>query len=234
MIWPQRPGVAALLVVLGTGLVVGGGVSLAEIPRPPPPPVRTQEVSPAPTLIPVVPRPGEGAGGQDPGAAPPAARGRELPAQWPEIRPEALTLRPGSGGPVAPVDPVRVVDGVLDLPEDPDRVGWWRDGARAGAPFGTVVVAGHLDTTDDPEGFLVGLGELRPGDLVDLADDREHQRYRVTGNYLLPSADLSHRSDLFVQQRPHRLLLITCAGPFDPELGRYQDNRIVEAVPVAG
>ena len=58
------------------------------------------------------------------------------------------------------------------------------------------------------------------------------QRYRVVGNYLLPSADLSRRSDLFDQRRRHRLLLVTCGGPYDQEQGRYRDNRIVEAVPV--
>jgi hypothetical protein len=132
------------------------------------------------------------------------------------------------------VDPVDVVDGVLELPEDADRVGWWRGGSRAGSPFGTVVVAGHLDSATDPVGYLAGLTGLAAGELVELSDGEERQRYRVVRNYLLPSADLSSRSDLFAQQRRHRLLLITCGGPYDQVRGRYRDNRIVEAVPVVG
>lgn len=166
--------------------------------------------------------------------APPAQRGRPLPAQWPEIRPTTLTLLSGTGGPTAPVDPVRVVGRSLSLPDDPDRVGWWQAGARAGAPFGTILLAGHLDSVEDPVGFLAGLAALRPGDLVEVSAGSSRQAYRVSRNYLLPSADLSRRSDLFDQQRPHRLLLITCGGPYDRELGRYRDNRVVEAEPVTG
>ena len=93
------------------------------------------------------------------------------------------------------------------------------------------MVAGHLDSATDPAGFLAGLAGLMPGDLVELAAAEEQQRYRVVGNYLLPSADLSRRSDLFEQRRRHRLLLITCGGPYDHVRGRYRDNRIVEPVP---
>jgi hypothetical protein len=95
------------------------------------------------------------------------------------------------------------------------------------------VVAGHLDSPTDPAGYLAGLSGMVPGDLVELSDGEERQRYRVVRNYLLPAADLSSRSDLFAQQRRHRLLLITCGGPYDEVRGRYRDNRVVEAVPVA-
>ncbi len=187
-------------------------------------------------LLPSVPRrAGSGsppATAPDPGDVPPAATGRALPPQWPEFRPTRLTLRPGTGDAPAPVDPVGVTSGRLALPDDADRVGWWTGGATAGAPFGTVVIAGHLDSASDPAGHLAGLTTLAPDDLVDLATTTKHQRYRVVSNYLLPSADLSRRSDLFEQRRPHRLLLITCGGPYDHERGRYRDNRIVEAVPV--
>ena len=167
---------------------------------------------------------------------PPAvATGQELPPQWPQFRPTRLTLSSGSGAASAPVDPVGVDrDGNLALPDDADRVGWWRGGSRAGAPFGTVVVAGHLDTADDPAGFLVGLGALSPGDVVELASRSERQRYLVLRNYLLPRADLSSSSDLFEQRRRHRLVLITCGGPYDDVRGRYLHNRVVEAIPVAG
>lgn len=163
------------------------------------------------------------------GAGPPAATGRVLPSQWPEFVPTRLTLGAGA---VAQVDPVSVVDGTLALPVDADRVGWWRDGSRAGAPFGTVVLAGHLDSDTDPAGYLAGLVGVARGDVVELSGGGERQTYKVTDNYLLPRADLSSRSDLFVQQRRHRLLLITCGGPYDVAAGRYPYNRVVIATPV--
>lgn len=166
------------------------------------------------------------------GAGPPAATGRVLPSQWPEFVPTRLSLGQAVGGAAAPVDPVSVDDGTLALPDDADRVGWWRDGSRAGTPFGTVVLAGHLDSDTDPAGYLAGLAPVVPGDVVELSGAGVRQAYRVTDNYLLPRADLSSHSDLFEQRRRHRLLLITCGGPYDATAGGYLYNRVVVAEPV--
>ncbi|HEX6151422.1 class F sortase [Nocardioides sp.] len=163
---------------------------------------------------------------------PAAATGRTLPPQWPEFVPTRVSLGEAADGVTAAVDPVSVVAGTLELPGDADRVGWWRAGSLAGAPFGTVLVAGHLDSDTDPAGYLAALAELAPGDVVELAGDGDRQHYRVTRNYLLARANLSQRSDLFEQDRPHRLVLVTCGGAYDVAAGRYQFNRIVEARPV--
>ena len=163
---------------------------------------------------------------------PPAATGQALPPQWPEFEPGQLSLGGAADRVTAEVDPVAVEGGTLGLPEDADRVGWWRGGSLAGAPFGTVLVAGHLDSDTDPAGYLAALAAVVPGHVVELTGEGDRQRYRVTRNYLLPKADLSARSDLFDQQRPHRLVLITCGGAYDVAAGRYQFNRIVVAQPV--
>lgn len=163
---------------------------------------------------------------------PPAATGQPLPPQWPEFEPSRLSLGEAADRVTASVDPVSVEGGTLGLPEDADRVGWWRGGSLAGAPFGTVLVAGHLDSDTDPAGYLAALAAVAPGDVVELTGEGDRQRYRVTRNYLLPRADLSARSDLFEQQYPHRLVLITCGGAYDVAAGRYQFNRIVVAQPV--
>ena len=115
---------------------------------------------------------------------PPAATGRVLPSQWPEFVPTRLAVGEAAA---AQVEPVAVADGTLALPVDADRVGWWRDGSRAGAPFGTVVLAGHLDSDTDPAGYLAGLAAVAPGDVVELSGGGERQDYRVTDNYLLPA-----------------------------------------------
>jgi len=162
----------------------------------------------------------------------PAATGQALPPQWPEFEPGRLSLGEAADRVTASVDPVSVEGGTLGLPEDADRVGWWRGGSLAGAPFGTVLVAGHLDSDTDPAGYLASLAAVEPGDVVELTGEGDRQRYRVTRDYLLPRADLSARSGLFEQQRPHRLVLITCGGAYDVAAGRYQFNRIVVAQPV--
>ena len=233
-----RLAVGAVVAVLGITLLVAASVRGAP-EQDERPPARVDDPSRpgerAAGLRESVPRAADGpsaarpADGEEPD---PVALGDPLPPQWPEFRPTRVVLRPGAGGGAAPVDPVGVVDRSLRLPDDADRVGWWRGGSRAGTPFGTVVVAGHLDSATDPAGFLAGLASMDSGDLVELSSSDEQQRYRVVGNYLLPSADLSRRSDLFEQRRQHRLLLVTCGGPYDEVRGRYRDNRIVEAVPV--
>ncbi|GAA1478344.1 hypothetical protein GCM10009623_27900 [Nocardioides aestuarii] len=238
----RRALAAGLSAALGVALlvaaaVVGGGDEEPPVASAPPPPAATSEparVGPGRVLERSRPRPGDAPGTSGPsGGAPSAATGRRLPRQWPDFRPTALSLGAAAYGATAPVEPVSVVGRALELPADADRVGWWRGGARAGTPYGTVVVAGHLDTTTDPAGYLVALTALRPGDRVVLSAPRRRQAYEVVRNYLLPSADLSARSDLFEQRRPHRLLLVTCGGPYDRVRGRYLDNRVVEAVPVA-
>ena len=235
-----RRGVAAgLLTALGAALLVAAAMAGDEPSRSraaPPPPAATSDpapVGPGRVLERSRPRPGDAPGSAGPteGAAP-AATGRRLPRQWPDFRPTRLGLGAAAYGATAPVDPVAVVGRALELPDDADRVGWWRGGARAGTPFGTAVVAGHLDTATDPAGYLAALAALRPGDRVVLSAPGRRQAYEVVRNYLLPSADLSARSDLFEQQRTHRLLLVTCGGPYDRERGRYLDNRVVEAVPI--
>lgn len=228
-----------LLALLGVALLVAAAVVGDEGPRSPaapPPPVTTSDpapVGPGRVLERSRPSPAAPPGSAGPSdGAPPAATGRRLPRQWPDFRPTALALGAAAYGATAPVDPVTVVGRALELPADADRVGWWRGGARAGTPFGTVVVAGHLDTATDPAGYLAALSVLRPGDRVVLSAPGRRQAYEVVRNHLLPSADLSSRSDLFEQRRPHRLLLVTCGGPYDRERGRYLDNRVVEAVPI--
>ncbi|QBR92179.1 class F sortase [Nocardioides euryhalodurans] len=228
---------AAVLAVVGVGLLAAAyaGTDPAQAP---PDPSTVGSAGSAPTLAPADPRPPgdapEGDASSEGGTPAPAAVGRALPPQWPELVPTRLTLRPDAGGASAPVVPVAVVGRTLTLPDDADTVGWWRGGSRVGSPFGTAVVAGHLDSVTDPAGYLAGLAVLVPGDLVELGSEQEQVRYRVVRNDLLPSADLSSRSDLFEQRRHHRLLLITCGGPYDEEAGRYRDNRVVEAVPVPG
>ena len=158
----RRHAVAAVVAVVGVPLLVAAVRGTSEQAQPP---ARVGDAAgrtdgDVPGLRAAVPRPADGPSGATPtdGDEPdPVAVGDPLPPQWPEFRPTRVVLRPEAGGGAAPVDPVGVVAGSLELPDDADRVGWWRGGSRAGTPFGTVVVAGHLDSATDPSGFLAGL-----------------------------------------------------------------------------
>ena len=69
-------------------------------------------------------------------------------------RPATLTIP--SLSVEASVKPVDVVGGELQVPEDPQTVGWWRSSAAPGAEGGSTVIDGHIDSA------AAGLGALLP------------------------------------------------------------------------
>ena len=80
-----------------------------------------------------------------------------------------------SVGIAAQVDQVGVApDGQMELPPDPDRLGWYRFGPAPGSPQGSAVLAAHVDSRRYGLGQFARLQEASVGDLVTvlLADGR--------------------------------------------------------------
>lgn len=166
-------------------------------------------------------------------AAPPARPGQTGPTQRHTFAPSSITLHPRVGSTAsATVDPVDTgLSGELSLPADPGQVGWWQSGALAGDVFGSVVLAGHIDSRDGGIGFFVRLLHVQPGDEVVLEDAAYQQRYRVVDRKDVPKASLATTTDTFSQSVPGRLVLITCTGTWSP-VTHYPDNLLVTAEPV--
>ena len=147
--------------------------------------------------------------------------------------PTSITLYPRNaavaGAAVERID--TTPSGELGLPRDPGHVGWWQSGALAGDVFGSVVLAGHIDSRDRGVGFFERLLRVQPGDEVMLHDGTNEQRYRVVSRRDIPKASLATGTDAFSQQVPGRLVLLTCTGPFDP-VTHYPDNLVVTAEPL--
>lgn len=137
-------------------------------------------------------------------------------------------------GTTVPVERADVdATGALVVPDDPARAGWWTGGARVGEPFGSVVIAGHIDSARFGIGRLAALRDVVPGDEVVVAGDGSTMvRYRVESAVRIPKADLGAESALFDQAGPHRLVLVTCDGEFDRSARRYADNLVVTALRV--
>jgi hypothetical protein len=131
----------------------------------------------------------------------------------------------------APVMPARTVAGVLALPTQVDQVGWWDGSAEVGDPFGSTVIAGHLDSPTGSPGFFGRLFTARPGQIVTVTGNGRNARYRISTLRTVPARALATSAGAFDQAGPHRLVLITCAGRFDPVVGRYDHNLVVTAVP---
>ncbi len=122
-------------------------------------------------------------------------------------------------------------DGLMEIPDDGDRAGWYRYGAAPGEGSGSVVLAGHVDT-DEGLGAMAALREV-PLDAVvkvELEDGSVHA-YEVVGRETIVKDDLP-TDDIFDRSGPERLALITCGGPWRSAESGYRDNIIVVATPV--
>jgi hypothetical protein len=133
----------------------------------------------------------------------------------------------------APVDPVGVTrDGRMRLPDDVDRVGWYRFGPAPGRPQGSAVLAGHVDSWDQGLGALSRLRSVEPGRRIAVTDAAGRvTRWQVVTRRLVVKQHLP-LARLFTRSGPPRLVLLTCGGPFDERLRSYRDNLVVVAVPV--
>jgi LPXTG-site transpeptidase (sortase) family protein len=132
----------------------------------------------------------------------------------------------------AVVEPEQTVDGVLQIPLDIQRVGWWGGSAYAGDPFGSTVIAGHVDSSLQGLGFFAELLLMQVGDLITLRSDTHTLTYRVVSATLVNKEALASDNQALDQRGPHRLVLITCSGQWHPEVRSYASNLVVVADPV--
>jgi sortase (surface protein transpeptidase) len=142
-------------------------------------------------------------------------------------------LRVPALGVDAPVDAIGVTErGDLVIPDAVDRVGWYRFGPAPGAPAGSVVVAGHVDSARQGRGALFDLRSVEVGARIDLVTESGRTfRYRVTGRETIAKRRLPTER-LFDREGAPRLVVITCGGPFDRATSSYRDNLVVAADPV--
>ena len=182
-------------------------------------------------VLPVPGRPGTPALG-NPGPTTPVATASEArPAASDTHRfiPERIEL-PGDAS--AAIVPVATVGRELVVPEDPGRVGWWDGSSYVGDPYGSTVIAGHVDTLDRGLGFFYRLWNIKVGERVVLKAGHLRQAYKITALRQVPRTDLVD-DGVFDIGGPPRLVLITCAGNFRADRGGYSRNLIVVARPVS-
>jgi len=145
--------------------------------------------------------------------------------------PQELVLP--SLGVTAKVSRVDSVSGVLQVPDDISTVGWWQHSVPAGSLSGTTVIDGHIDSAAAGEGALFHLADLGPGDRIDVKTTTGHTlSYQVQARRIYVKAQ-GLPAELFNQQGPARLVIISCGGPFDSTEHSYEDNVAIYATPAA-
>ncbi|RJK93780.1 class F sortase [Vallicoccus soli] len=217
----------AALLVSGLGLWAGSGAQVradvgalpAPVPSAAPEPVVTATASPRAPAPSRAPRPVRAT----PFAPPSAA-----------FVPERLVLPAVDVD--QPVVPVAAGAGVLDVPEDPDVVGWWRDGARPGSGVGSAVLVGHVDSARYGRGPLARVVDLRPGDRAELGGRRVQggageRSYEVVAVRTFVKERLPAER-LFTARGPERLVVVTCGGSYDRDRGGWDSNVVVVLEPV--
>ncbi|HEV8023843.1 MAG TPA: class F sortase [Candidatus Nanopelagicales bacterium] len=133
----------------------------------------------------------------------------------------------------APVDSVGVYeDGSVEIPDDVARVGWYRFGADPAQGQGSTVIVGHRDGFDQGPGAFYSIAGLDVGDVVDVElSDGSIREYEVVSREVI-AKEILPTSDLFAENGPERLTLISCIGYFDRSADGYRENVVVTAVPL--
>lgn len=160
----------------------------------------------------------------------PAGVAQQAASQVQPERPVSVTL---SNGVVMHVDVASTgADGVLQLPENISRAGWWEGSSRLGDPYGSTVLAAHVDSFTQGIGPFAALLSAHPGERVLVMGPHLAQPFRVVSARFVPKTSLTPGSHAYSAYGRRRLVMITCGGPYDPGNGGYQDNVVVVATPL--
>lgn len=148
------------------------------------------------------------------------------------VPPQAPTSVRLPSGAVVDVHAVRTDRaGDLPVPADARSAGWWRGGARVGDAFGKTLLAAHVDTPTRRLGPYAELYATRPGARVVLRSADLVQVFRIRSVQLVGRGSLAGRPGLYSPRGARRLVLVTCAPPYDPRRGGYQNLVVVIAAP---
>jgi Sortase domain len=165
-----------------------------------------------------------------PASARPSAAGPAPSRQGAPFQPARVQV-PRTGVDAAVVPVTVQPGGLLAVPGDVRTAGWWSAGAAAMAPSGSVVLVGHVDSARQGPGVFFAIRTLLPGDRVVLSSgDGRTAAYTVVARREYPKNVLP-AGEVFDQDTPPRLVLVTCGGTFDTRTRHYSDNVVVYALP---
>lgn len=140
------------------------------------------------------------------------------------------TIRLPDGGTATLVRKEIGPDGTLPVPDGVREATWW--GAGLGSAQGATVLAGHVNWRG-ATGPFAELWDAAADDPVTVVDNAgTTYRYRISELVTVAKEELPSRAeDLFGQDGPARLVLVTCGGRWVGGEEGYSSNRIVVATP---
>lgn len=124
-------------------------------------------------------------------------------------------------------------DGVLDVPDDLASAGWWRGGSALGDPFGSTLLAAHVDSRTQGLGPFASLLDARRGARFEVSSPGLRQVFATTSVRRVERRSALRDRSIYDATGERRLVLVTCAPPYLPERGGYQRLVVVTATPTS-
>ncbi len=116
-------------------------------------------------------------------------------------------------------------DGRMDVPKNPDNVGWYEPGTLPGAP-GNAVLAGHVDDLTSPAVFYE-LHKLKKGDKIMVTGtDGQTLTFEVYDQKTFPRLD-APIEEIFGFSFASTLNLITCSGDYDSDTTERAERTVI-------
>lgn len=114
-------------------------------------------------------------------------------------------------------------------PATPGVPAGWYTGSPTPGQLGPSVIVGHTDAAKDGKSIFFRLGELRPGDTVQVTRaDQTVATFKVDSLEDYPKAKFPTER-VYGNINHSGLRLISCIGKFDKATGHYLDNIVVYA-----
>jgi LPXTG-site transpeptidase (sortase) family protein len=115
--------------------------------------------------------------------------------------------------------------GAMDVPKDPNAVGWYSPGPRPGEK-GSAVIGGHLDWFYGKTAAFSRLKELHAGDLLQIEDEKG-QLIFFTVREIRIFDSAADTTEVFHSASGMHLNLITCAGTWNKFTQNYSQRLVV-------
>ncbi|HEY8491816.1 MAG TPA: class F sortase [Dehalococcoidia bacterium] len=170
-----------------------------------------------------------GSGGGAPAAEPQV---QEAPTEAPQPSPTPASLPriviPKIGVDAPVVEKGLRADRVMESPDGPWEVAWYRFTARPGEG-GNAVFSGHVDYVGVGPAVFWELDRLQTGDEVEVHwAEGVTVRYRVVSSVVYDEAT-APVPEIIGPTAREAVTLITCAGNFNRRTGRYDQRLVVRA-----
>ncbi len=117
-------------------------------------------------------------------------------------------------------------NGVMLLPQETDKVGWYYLGFKPGEK-GNAVIGGHLDLVTGAPAVFYNLRSLAIGDIIEVVDEHGTQRiFTVVRTQSYPY-DEAPINEIFDKSDYAHLNLITCTGIFNQTTHNYSHRLVI-------